>query len=74
MCLYRCDVPITDRDGDRIENDFGKCPDDPQNDADGDGFCANEDNCPDVPNPGQEDSDNDGRSDACDVKDGIGTI
>jgi hypothetical protein len=40
---------------------YGQCDDD------GDGYCAIADNCPSVYNPMQEDSDGNGRGDACDV-------
>ncbi len=37
-------------------------------DSDGDGVLNNLDNCPDHYNPKQEDSDEDGKGDACDIK------
>ncbi len=39
-----------------------------QADKDGDGVPNDFDNCPNDPNPDQEDSDGDGRGDACDKK------
>jgi hypothetical protein len=36
-------------------------------DNDNDGVCNAEDNCPDTPNPNQEDADNNGVGDACEV-------
>lgn len=36
-------------------------------DSDDDGICDSEDNCPAVPNPGQEDSNNNGVGNACEV-------
>lgn len=56
-----------DTDGDRICDDSDTCPLDPDNDIDGDGFCANLDNCPDTFNPGQEDTNDNGVGNACDV-------
>jgi hypothetical protein len=38
-------------------------------DSDGDGVCDEDDNCPQDPNPNQEDSDDDGIGDACDIPD-----
>jgi cysteine-rich repeat protein len=54
-----------DRDGACAEAD--PCPLDPANDLDADGVCDGSDNCPLDFNPGQEDSDVDGRGDACEA-------
>ena len=35
--------------------------------TDGDGILNDDDNCPDTPNPGQEDQDDDGQGDPCDL-------
>lgn len=47
-----------------------RCP--TQTDDDNDGIPANVDNCPETANPDQEDSDCDGRGDACDPLDTFG--
>jgi hypothetical protein len=44
------------------------------NDPDGDGICSWNDTCPDVFDPGQEDGDDDGIGDACEVCPGSQTI
>jgi len=71
------DLCDTDRDGDGTDDGMDTCLCDPFNDVDGDSVCADEpvcgmvtglqtDNCPILHNPGQLDSDFDGRGDACD--------
>jgi len=45
----------------------GSCEQGPPGDADEDGVPDELDNCPGAGNPGQEDSDGDGRGDACDL-------
>jgi cytosine/adenosine deaminase-related metal-dependent hydrolase len=64
-----------DSDGDGIGDACDPCPLDPTNtckkpdanDIDGDGIPNGIDNCPEVPNPGQEDANNNGTGDACEV-------
>ena len=43
------------------------CPSGPYLDPDGDGLCNDLDNCPDAANPEQDDADDDGAGDPCDV-------
>jgi hypothetical protein len=79
---YFVDPPITDRDGDSIDDEVDNCPDTPNYDQfdsdfdglgdacdfdnDNDGFDDISDNCPWAYNPDQFDSDFDGLGDACD--------
>ena len=80
-CIYlefNCDYCSGDVDGtgfvvDGDSDDDGlcdaedTCPNDPLNDIDQDGVCGDEDNCPETFNPDQEDADEDGSGDACDI-------
>jgi hypothetical protein len=75
LCLYgdptlklrQCTDLGWDIDGDGISDCQDPCPSDPDNDIDSDGICAELDNCPDTPNPRQEDTNNNGIGDACEL-------
>ncbi len=54
-----------DGDGDGIDDSSDYCVGNGAYDLDRDGLCDKDDNCPYVPNPGQEDSDGDGKGDVC---------
>lgn len=62
-----CGVAETDSDNDGIFDCNDTCPLDAANDKDTDGICEVVDNCKLVANPGQEDSNNNGIGDACDL-------
>jgi hypothetical protein len=74
LCFYgdptlkrrQCD-PGKDMDGDGISDCEDPCPSDSDNDLDGDGVCGELDNCPGTPNPRQEDANNNGMGDACEL-------
>ena len=61
--------PPPDADGDGVADDDDAFPDDPNEDTDtdGDGVGDNGDNCVENENPGQEDSDANGKGDVCDA-------
>ncbi len=61
------DEGMPDADGDGLCDEIDPCVDDASNDLDADGVCGNTDNCPHVPNPLQEDVDQDGWGDACEL-------
>ena len=67
-CPYEANDQL-DSDGDAQGDVCDSCPFDPDNDIDGDGLCADEDNCPLVSNPSQEECDDDGLGNACDLDD-----
>ena len=63
------DTPPPDADGDGVADADDAFPDDPNEDTDtdGDGVGDNGDNCVENENAGQEDSDANGKGDACDA-------
>jgi hypothetical protein len=60
--------PDNDADGDGECGNVDNCPNDPDNDADGDGICGDLDNCPLIANADQDDCNNDGVGDACELR------
>ena len=63
------DASNIDTDGDATCDSIDACWLDAANDADADGWCADADDCPTSWDPNQEDLDNDGAGDPCDVDD-----
>ncbi len=62
------DEGFPDSDEDGSADCIDDCPQDAHDDEDQDGYCADQDNCPEVRNPDQEDVDEDGIGDLCDIE------